>query len=81
MDWEAEMPNTNSNTAKWIAIVIAAVSLTFAAVTGGITAGLSSRVRETERDLRKIDVILEKISSMEKAITRIESDMKDLSKD
>ena len=53
-----------------------AVSLTFATVTGGFAISLSTRVRNNEQAVGKIDVILEKISNIEDDIAEIKTDMK-----
>ena len=54
-----------------------AVSLTFATVTGGFAISLSSRVRENEKAIGVLDVILEKISHIENDISEIKIEMKE----
>ena len=68
--------SNNNSTSKWIAIIIMAVSLTFATVTGGFAISLSSRVRENERTISIIDVVLEKISNIEYDIEEIKEELK-----
>jgi len=66
----------NNSTSKWITIIVMAVSLTFATVTGGFAVNLSSRVRENEKAIGILDVILEKISHIEDDIKEIKEELK-----
>jgi len=69
------MPNNSAT--KWIPILIMAISLTFATVTGGFAISLSTRVRENEKAIGTMDVILEKMSNMAEDIKEIKEELKE----
>ena len=66
----------NGGTAKIVTIVLAAVFGVSTLLMGGLVVGLSGRVRQNERDIIQVEVILEKISNIEKDISEIKEDMK-----
>ncbi len=68
------MENGNGRT---ITLIIAAVSLTFGISMGGVVLGLNGRVKENELQVRKIDVVLEKIENVEEHIAEIKQDFKE----
>jgi len=67
----------NNSTSRWITIIVMAVSLTFATVTGGFAISLSSRVKENEKAIGVLDVILEKINNIEYHIEEIKEEIRE----
>ena len=61
----------------WIAVIVAVVSLTFGIVKTVDAASLGNRVNEIEKEVGKIDVILEKIDNIEEDVAKIESRMRE----
>jgi len=69
--------NKNNSTRMWIAVIVAVVSLTFGIVKTVDAASLGNRVNEIEKEVGKIDVILEKIDNIEEDVAKIESRMRE----
>jgi len=73
------MTNNGSMT-KWIAIIVASVSITINIVLGSVIAGMNTRIRAVEHTVARIEVLFSKLDRIERDVVEMKVDIKELQK-